>query len=88
MISKTWIQRGSCLFRNTKNKIERTVSFQISDKKNDDSITLRERTLSMWKGGRRVFVGFMKHFRYILMGHENFSKFVMDHKICSDVLFS
>ena len=35
---------------------------------------LSDRTLSMLEGGRRIFVGFMKCFRHILMGHEIFFK--------------
>ena len=33
--------------------------------------------------GERVFVGVMKYFRHILMGHEIFSKLLMGHKIRS-----
>ena len=33
-----------------------------------------DRTLSMQEGGRRVFVGIIKYFRHILMGHEIFFK--------------
>ena len=36
--------------------------------------SLRNRTLSMLEGGRRVFVGVMKYFRQILMGHKTFLK--------------
>ena len=39
-------------------------------------------------GGLSVFVGFMKYFRHILMGHGNFSKFLKGHKIFSYFLFS
>ena len=41
MVSKTWIQRRSSLFRIEIIKLaERTASFQIRDKKIDDSIRL------------------------------------------------
>ena len=51
-------------------------------------LLIRDCTLSMEEGGRRVFVGVMKYFRHILMGHENFSKCLMGHEIFSYVLFS
>ena len=37
-------------------------------------LSLRGRTLSILEVGRRVFVGVMKYFRHILMGHEIFLK--------------
>ena len=37
------------------------------------SNTFRDRTLSMYEGVRRVFVGVMKYFSHILMDHELFS---------------
>ena len=41
MVSKTWIQRESSLFRIKRIKLaERTASFQIRDNKTDDSIRL------------------------------------------------
>ena len=51
-------------------------------------VNIRDRTLSMYEGGRSVFVGAMKHFRHILMGHEIFFKIFDGHKIFSYVLFS
>ena len=39
-------------------------------------------------GGWRDFVGAMKYFRHILMGHEIFFKILMGHEIFSYVLFS